>query len=229
MDMTLSPYPVDMGARRGYGKYNIAATSGTQDFFNLAIERGSPSFDTAHRGVGDLIYELPGFSNLSAPLRGILGGWQIATIYSGTTGQPTTISQGCSQSWQCRADYAGGSIKTNKGVNFGSARVGSHQDVQFLNPAAFLRIPENRGIAERPGNVANGLVRGPGQWTVDFSLAKKFRLTESMGFQIRLDMFNAFNRVNLSSLNGNRESSDFGTLDSAGAMRQMQLAARFTF
>ena len=39
-----------------------------------------------------------------------------------------------------------------------------------------------------------------------------------MGFTIRLDMFNAFNRVNLSSLNGNVESSDFGTLDSAGAM-----------
>ena len=114
-------------------------------------------------------------------------------------------------------------------VTFGSARVGSHQDVQYLNPDAFLRIPENNGIAERVGNVANGLVRGPGQWTVDFSLAKKFKLTESMGFTIRLDMFNAFNHVNLSSLNGNVESSDFGTLDSAGSMRQMQLAARFTF
>ena len=210
--------------------YGTDATSGTQDFFNLALERGSPSFDTTHRAVGDFIYELPGFTSSSAPLRAILGGWQIATIYSGTTGQPITISQGCSQGWQCRADYVGGAtIKTSKGVNFGSARVGSHQDVQFLNPAAFLRIPETRGIAERPGNVANGLVRGPGQWTVDFSLAKKFRLTESMAFQIRLDMFNAFNRVNLSSLNGNVENSDFGTLDSARGMRQMQLAARFTF
>ena len=209
--------------------YGTDATSGTQDFFNLALERGSPGFDTTHRAVGDFIYELPKFTSSSAPLRAILGGWQIATIYSGTTGQPITIRQGCSQGWQCRSDYVGGAIKANEGLTFGSARVGSHQDVRFLNPDAFVEIPENRGIAERPGNVANGLVRGPGQWTVDFSLAKKFKLTETTGFQIRLDMFNAFNHVNLSSLNGRVDDRDFGTLDSAGAMRQMQLAARFTF
>lgn len=42
-------------------------------------------------------------------------------------------------------------------------------------------------------------------------------------------MFNALNRVNLGSLNGNVENSDFGTLDRAGAMRQMQMALRITF
>ena len=42
-------------------------------------------------------------------------------------------------------------------------------------------------------------------------------------------MFNALNHVNLGSLNGNVENRDFGTLDAAGAMRQMQMAVRITF
>ncbi len=114
-------------------------------------------------------------------------------------------------------------------MTFGAPRVGSHQDVRFLNPDAFARVEEVRGIAQRPGNAGNGLVRGPGRWTVDFSLSKNFRLKESVRLQIRADMFNALNRVNLQSLNGNVENSDFGTLDSAGAMRQMQMGVRITF
>ena len=209
--------------------YGTDAVNTIQDFFNLAIERGNPGFDTTHRAVGDLIYELPRFAGASAPVRGILGGWQIAGIYSGTTGQPVRITQGCSQSWVCRADYVGGSLKVAGDTPFGGARPGSHQDVRYLNPDAFARVDEAGGIAQRVGNVGNGLVRGPGQWTVDFSLSKSFKLTESSRLQVRADMFNALNRVNLRSLNGNVENNDFGTLDAAGAMRQMQMAVRITF
>jgi len=209
--------------------YGTDATSGIQDFFNLGIERGNPGYDTTHRAVADLIYELPSLSGSSPVVRGILGGWQIAGIYSGTTGEPVTIRQGCSQGWACRSDYIGGNLYVGEGVTFGRARVGSHQDVRYLNPDAYQRVDEVRGIAQRPGNAGNGLVRGPGRWTVDFSLSKNFRLGEASRLQLRADMFNALNRVNLGSLNGNVENSDFGTLDNAGAMRQMQMAIRITF
>ena len=210
--------------------YGTDAENSIQDFFDLSIERGPPDFDTAHRAVGDLIYELPKFPNSNGLVRGILGGWQVSGIYSGTTGRPEDrIDQGCSQSWVCRADYVGGNIHAPPGTTFGSPRVGSHQDVQFLNPAAFARVEEVRGIAQRPGNVGVGRIRGLGQWTVDFSLSKSFSLTESSRLQVRADMFNALNHVNLRSLNGNVENRDFGTLDAAGAMRQMQMAVRITF
>ncbi len=209
--------------------YGTDATSGIQDFFNIGIERGNPGFDTTHRAVADLIYELPKFQGGNAAVRNILGGWQIAGIYSGTSGQPITIRQGCSQAWQCRADYAGGNLYASSGATFGSARPGSHQDVQYLNPAAYNKMPEVRGIAQRVGNVGNGLVRGPGRWTVDFSLSKNFTVKETVRLQVRADMFNALNHVNLGSLQGNVENSDFGTLDSAGSMRTMQMALRISF
>lgn len=107
--------------------------------------------------------------------------------------------------------------------------MGGHQDVQWINPASFQKIPEVNGVAIRPGNAANGLVRGPGQWNVDFSLSKKFAITEAASLQIRADAFNFLNHVNLGSLQGNVESSDFGTLDSANSMRTMQVGARITF
>ena len=210
--------------------YGTDAENSIQDFFDLSIERGPPDFDTAHRAVGDLIYELPNFSDSNAFVRGILGGWQVSGIYSGTTGRPEDrIDQGCSQSWVCRADYVGGNIHAPPGTPFGSPRIGSHQDVQFLNPDAFARVEEVGGIAQRPGNVGVGRIRGMGRWTVDFSLSKSFSLTENSRLQVRADMFNALNHVNLSSLNGNVENSDFGTLDNAGAMRQMQMAVRIMF
>ena len=66
-------------------------------------------------------------------------------------------------------------------------------------------------------------------YDIDLSLSKRFAFTEGVALQIRADMFNFFNHVNLGSLNGNVESSDFGTLDAAGAMRTMQMGARITF
>ncbi len=209
--------------------YGTDAVANIQDFFNLSIEKGNPGYDTTHRVVADLIYELPHLANMAAPARMILGGWQLSTIYTGTTGSPITISQGCSNQWACRADFTGGNLLASNGTTFGNPRVGGHQDVQWINPAAFQKVPEVGGVAIRPGNVANGLVRGPGQWNVDFSLSKRFEFTEGIGLQIRADTFNFFNHVNLTSLNGNVESSDFGTLDSALNMRTMQVGARITF
>jgi len=64
---------------------------------------------------------------------------------------------------------------------------------------------------------------------MDISLSKNFQIKESVRLQIRADMFNFLNHVNPSSLHGNVENSDFGTLDNSGAMRNMQMSARITF
>jgi hypothetical protein len=50
-----------------------------------------------------------------------------------------------------------------------------------------------------------------------------------MRLQLRAEMFNFFNHVNLTSLNGNRENSDFGTLDNSASQRNMQVGMRLTF
>jgi len=207
--------------------YAADATDGNQTFFDLALERAAVQFDTTHRASADVIYNLPTFQNAPSAVRTILGGWEASAIYSGATGTPILISQGCSQQHACRPDYVGGNIYAS-GV-FGTPRVGSHQDTIYLNRDAFQNIPEKNGVAERPGNAGKSLARDVGRWQVDFTLSKFFNITEGIRLQLRSDFFNFFNHVNLTSLNGNRENSDFGTHDAARGMRNAQVGARITF
>ena len=207
--------------------YAADATDSNQTFNNLAIERAAVQFDTKHRAVADVIYNLPTLQNMAAPVRAVLGGWQVSGIYRGSTGSPTNLSQGCSQQHACRPDYIGGNLYASG--TFGTPRIGSHQDAIYLNRDAFQTIPEINGVAIRPGNAGKALVRAPGQWNVDVNVAKFFNITESMRLQLRAEMFNFFNHVNLTSLNGNRENSDFGTLDNSASMRNMQVGMRLTF
>ena len=97
--------------------------------------------------------------------------------------------------------------------------------LQYLNPTAFARVPvaSVTGTPIRPGNLGFGMVRHPGLWNLDFSLAKNFQIRESMQLQLRTDMFNATNHTNLSGLrtsvndarSSHREMGDGGTAPSA--------------
>ena len=213
--------------------YHSDAETNVQDFFNLQIERGHPDYDVTHRVVADWIYEFPGLSSWSAPLRAVLGGWQVSGFISTRTGLPLRITQSCSNNWSCRADYAGGDMvfddwKSREIVS--GCRPGVHCDVQYLNLAAFAAVPAVSGVAIRPGNTGTSLVRGPGSWQTDFSLAKNFRVRENMRMQFRTDMFNALNHVNLGSPGTSISTpSTFGRITGAGGMRTMQLGLRLTF
>jgi outer membrane receptor protein involved in Fe transport len=213
--------------------YHSDAETNVQDFFNLAIERGHPDYDVTHRMVADWIYEFPGLASWSAPLRFVLGGWQISGLFTSQTGIPLRITQSCANTWACRADYVGGSMVLDnwqkREISTG-CRPGVHCDVQYLNLSAFALVPAVSGVAIRPGNAGTSLVRGPGYWQVDASLSKNFRIQENMRMQFRLDMFNALNKVNLSNPStGLSTPSTFGRITGARGMRTMQAGLRLTF
>ncbi len=213
-----------------YGTDSIEAS--IQDFFNLAIERGHAAYDTTHRIVGDWIYQLPALSNQPTLVKGILGGWEVTGILSARTGTPLRITQGCSDAWICRSDYIGGQMVLDNWSSqdvASTARPSVHADVQYLNKAAFAEVPEVGGRAIRPGTAGTSLVRGPGAWTIDMSISKNFTLREGTRLQIRADMFNALNHINLNDPNTRVDRSDFGQISGAAGMRAMQLGARITF
>lgn len=131
-----------------------------------------------------------------------------------------TLSQSTSRSGQ-RPDYVGGPPVLS---NY-------HGTLQYLNPAAFqaVLVSNVSGAAIRPGNSGPGEWREPGQWNLDFSLAKNFKVRENMQLQIRTDMFNALNHTNLSGLRTNINDPFFGQLLSTRGARTIQLNARLTF
>jgi hypothetical protein len=72
-------------------------------------------------------------------------------------------------------------------------------------------------------------VEGPGYWNTDLSLARNFRILQSVSLQIRWDALNALNRVNYNNPITAVNNSQFGEITGAGQMRQQQLSVKFTF
>ncbi len=177
-----------------------------------------------------MIYQAPQLKGWSiAPLRHALGGWQVSGIVTERTGAPVFITQACSNSYHCRPDYVGGDVVLKEKIETGTCRAGGRCDIQYINTAAFARVPVNQGVAVRPGTAGKSLVRSPGAWGIDLSLAKNFKIKEGMNLQFRADMFNALNHVNLGGPNGNSSAAQFGRISGAGGMRSMQMGLRFQF
>jgi hypothetical protein len=163
-------------------------------------------------------------------LRHALGGWEIAGIFSARTGDRLIITETCASNWHCRPDYVGGATVVDNWQQANTTRciVGARCSVQYLNRAAFVQVPVDpvSRIAIRPGNIGNGAVRGPGSWTTDLNLSRNFRLTERLKLQVRADMFNATNHVNLSGPSTGINGATFGEINGAGGMRVVQLNGR---
>jgi hypothetical protein len=80
------------------------------------------------------------------------------------------------------------------------------------------------------GTLGQRSVMGPGSWTLDSSLSKNFRITESKQVQIRFDATNVLNHANPSTPEFNINDADFGTINGKGDQhRSFQGQLRFIF
>jgi hypothetical protein len=95
----------------------------------------------------------------------------------------------------------------------------------YINPAAFFRAP--RGTY---GNSGRGMLRGPGQSTVDFSVFKDFKFAERFNMQFRTEMFNVLNKANFGNPGNNIDNTGYGQITSTSVnARLVQMALKFTF
>ncbi len=161
----------------------------------------------------------------------------------------------CNYGYQSlRPNYLGGARKSTSndafktGSNFsnpGTANTGTNND-QFSNN--YFSVPNyDNAITDNPGQSTTtfvpppGLGRntfpGPGYRDVDFTFAKAFGLPripvlgENAKFEIKANMFNAFNLLNIdpSSISTNIQNSNLGQASSALGSRTVDFQARFSF
>ena len=188
-----------------------------QDFFNYRPDRGPSAGDTTHRFNADWVYDLPEFGSAGAPVRHILGGWQISGLFTARSGGALLITQSGLTS---RPDYIGGNPINPNWKN----------DFIYLNRSAFQLVPLGPGRNPiRPGNLGVGAVRGLAFRGVDFALAKNISIRERIRLQLRADAFNGLNYTPLSGITTGANSSTFGLITSNAAARQIQLNARLSF
>ena len=151
-------------------------------------------------------------SSLSAVADGILGGWQINTIYQVQSGFPFSIKardvSGTRSSFFPRANLVGDPHTRD-----------AEDPSRVFNRFAFAQPTEGTF-----GNSGRNILRGAGLNNVDFSLFKNLRISERVTAQIRGEFFNLLNHTQFGPFPGDQFSLDPGSR--FGVYRSVQQDAR---
>jgi hypothetical protein len=193
------------------------------NFYNRDADYGPSANDIRHRGVLDVVYELPfgkGKQWLTkGPLAFIAGGWSLADVTIFQSGAPFTVTTQTNSTNSFSSGGLRADVVRNPNLDPTARTIARWFDTApFLQPAAF-----------QFGNEGVGLLRGPGLVNFDMSLQRDFRFTERTKLQLRGEFFNALNRTNLALPGHTFGGPGFGLISSAGPARQVQVGARVTF
>ncbi len=194
-----------------------------QNFNDILADRGRTDFDRRHQFKASIVWTTDYFRGGSRLAHAILDGWTVSGIIKLRSGRPLTITAGrdanADGTNNDRANLVPGADPT-----LDSDRPRSEVIEEWFNTAAFAE-PANL----TDGNSRRNFVDGPGSKLVDIGLYRDFRLGGGRKVQLRMEATNALNFVNLDDPTTNIRSSNFGRITSAGAMRRIQLGARFSF
>jgi len=207
-----------------------------------ACDRSSTNIDVRHNMIANAIYELPfgrGKQWLTSGLAShVFGGWELAGIASARTGLPVNITM----SRKASALPDGNTSSQRPNLVPGVPIYAANQTIsQWFNPAAFA-APANATW----GNLGRYIANGPGNYEIDSSLQKRFKLTERLALNFRAAGYNLFNHPiyktpsgSIGSLTGNPPavSGSFGRITSiintgavgTGAPRRIEFMFRAEF
>lgn len=207
--LTDSPVP---GAPRGY-------------------HRGRSELERRHLLTMNSIWEVPyGHGRrwgaaLNRAADAILGGWQVTGIYSFTSGEPLTFTM--------TGATLGNGFNTRPNL-VGDPRLADPTAERWFDLAAFSAPPRFAF-----GNSGLGIIDGPAAHVLDMALMKQFRIWQERLLQLRWEVFNVPNHVNLGTPGtqfGFRAAdgalvpnNNTGVISAAGPARQMQFGLKFVF
>jgi len=193
---------------------NILDEEGYRPTDNVPLDYfvGPSSFDRRHALVIIPTYTPPYLRERRDILGQILGGWEISGKIRWQSGQYLTAT-GNTEIGVRRADYVGGDISLD-----------DRDETRWFNTTAFARAP-----LDRRGNAAIGTIEGPHWRQVDVSLRKQFRFSRTRNIELRAEVFNVFNTLNLNNPNTRTDDAAYGTITSARIPRQSQFQLRFQF
>lgn len=253
----------------GSGIFNFSQPNGLDrgliPTFRRDLDRSVSAFDRPHSFTGAAQYELPfgtGKPFLSAPdstlgkiAKAIFGDFQINTLISARSGLPDTITisgiSTLSQSQPRPSVIPGAQFVT--GISAGPNGTVRYFQAPGTTGFAFtpvgpLYVGSGTGRTQvlpfTLGTLGRNTLRGPGYFNVDLSIIRRFRITERLRFDFRVEAFNLFNTVNYlfdpagSTTNlpvqvvNNQAvfvAPTFGLIDRAFPARRLQIVGRIEF
>ena len=208
--------PVSPGA----GSQSTGTATIAQDWRNLRAERSLSSFDQRHLLNASVQYTsgqgLGGGTLLEGWRGRFVREWTVLTTIVAGSGLPETpiyydTVPGTGFTGSIRPNYTGASKY--------AAAAGTH-----LNLAAYAAPAFGQW-----GNAGRNSLEGPGQFTLNSSLSRTFRLKGRYNLDARVDSTNLLNKAVFSSWNTTINNAEYGLPISANAMRSLQITTRLRF
>jgi outer membrane receptor protein involved in Fe transport len=175
-----------------------------QDSTNFKGDYGQSDFDNRNIFVGLVSYNVPGSQHLKA----FTSGWQANSLMTFHSGLPFSVYSSSDTTGTDDGNQRANATGVDPYKGFAKGGVG----LDWLNPAAFVNAP-----AGTFGTTRRNAYRGPGFGDVDFSVFKNTPIGEKITTQLRIEMFNLFNRTNYGSpagINPNTVADDSLALSS---------------
>jgi hypothetical protein len=221
---------------------NDNGTANGEAIFNpldISSQHGLSDFDVSKRFTLDSIVNLPspfksGFGNQ------ILGGWRMSNIVVLQSGTPFTVYT--SAAFNPVLDSGGNVIGLKPGSGDfnadgygydvpnapakGAVSTGSRSDFikGFASASAFV----SPALGSQ-GNLGRNTYFGPGLANVNTGFAKTVHFRERYALEIRADVFNLFNRVNLTQVVSDLSSGQFGQATAQSIPRSAQFGLHLSF
>ncbi|MCU1263616.1 MAG: TonB-dependent Receptor Plug Domain protein [Bryobacterales bacterium] len=202
-----------------------------QNPFNSRDNRAVSAFDVPQRFVLSHTYDLPWFKDANKVLKQTLGGWQFSGIYVAQSGTPVNLRSGAKRGLT-DALLLGTGTGTQRPDLIGPL------NVQFTpNPGG--GVPPNKvtnsGLAQplvgHFGTLGRNVLRINGLSNFDWTLGKRFPITERVNVEFQAHAFNVFNHTSFALLSTNARTiatpAVFGYYDGTQSeSRNLQLNLR---
>jgi hypothetical protein len=216
-------------------------------------DRGDVYATRRHRSITTLLYELPLGRNrrfgkgMGRAVDAAVGGWSISSIVTMQSGPYMTPTMSGGDPSGTNAPNRG----TQRPDRIANGALSNSSADLWLDRSAFLcpgRVPGdlqfNCSVGVVPGrdpaplarfgNAGVGIIEGPGSFSWNAGLSKRFALTEHAGLKLEGTFTNVTNRVNLGDPQLNITNNSFGRITSArggefGGGRTGQVSLRIDF
>jgi hypothetical protein len=196
------------------------------NYRDLDGEWGISGYNQPLNNTTTVVWELPfghdrrWANDLNPVLEGILGGWRLTAINTMTSGLPVNLSYSPSST------FSVSTAPTYRPNLVGDVYGDKTIDNYFNRDNVVIPTDRTQPFGNAPRNVA----RGPSIYVLDLGLHKGFGLIGDSRLEFRVEAFNALNKTNFGAPNGNRSSTDFGTIRSLSTpARQIQLGVKLYF
>jgi len=223
-----------------YGRYGDATASQAsadkafqETVYNLNLDYGLCDHDVTNVFTGYVNYDLPFGrgrqfgSNVNKAVDAVLGGSQANSIITLHGGFPLSIYDFSDPSGSGSAEPRPDCIAPSQETPYAQNPNPGQNGYLWFNPATMAH--------PAPGKLGNCPVsseRGPGLKQVDFSLSKRFTITERQSLEFRAEAINAFNTPILlvqGYVTDVFGGSNFGVINTSYGARNLQFGLKYRF